>query len=141
MNNMQSAPFTWNSEVRGYELDSQGIVNNAVYLQYFDHVRIQHLLSKGIDWEKWHSNGFNLVLVHVDMELKKSLKAHDKFYVSSSIEKLGRLKIIFTQEIYSTDGSIIARAKNTVVCVSIKSGRPTMPDDLNELLFGSSAVK
>lgn len=49
MGHNNQASFVWNSEVRGYELDIQGIVNNAVYMQYFDHARIQHLLSKVID--------------------------------------------------------------------------------------------
>src|SRR5438105_1110468 len=107
--------FIWNSEVQENELDIQSIVNNAAYLQYFDQARIQYLLSKGIDWEEWHRNGFNLVLIHVDMAIKQSLKAHDKFYVKSTYEKLRRLKVIFNQEIYNKkNDTLVAKAINTL---------------------------
>lgn len=134
-------PFIWNSEVQENELDIQNIVNNAVYLQYFDRARIQHLLSKGVDWEEWHQNGFNLVLIHVNMAIKQSLKARDKFYVTSMYEKAGRLKIIFNQEIRKIDDDkLIAKAANTLACVSVHNGKPVMPEKLLALLF-SNTVK
>ncbi len=34
--------------VRDYECDLQGIVNNAVYLNYLEHTRHQYLLNKKI---------------------------------------------------------------------------------------------
>lgn len=135
MNNQLNNKFTWQSEVRGYELDLQGIVNNAVYLQYFDHVRVQHMMARGLDWQAWHHKGYNLVLIHVDMELKKSLQGYDKFYITSSIEMHGRLRVIFHQEIYRDDHQLIAKAKNTIACVEIKTGKPVMPDELTKLLF------
>lgn len=131
-------PFIWNSEAQENELDIQNIVNNAVYLQYFDRARIQHLLSKGIDLKEWHQNGFNLVLIHVDMAIKQSLKAHDKFYVKSTYEKSGRLKVIYDQTIYKTsDDTLVAKAINTLACVSIRNGKPVMPGDSSALLFAS----
>jgi acyl-CoA thioester hydrolase len=134
-------PFIWNSEVQENELDIQKIANNAAYLQYFDRARIEHLLSKGIDWEEWHQNGFNLVLIHVDMAIKQSLKAKDKFYVKSIYEKDGRLKIIFNQEIRKiNDDKLIAKATNTLACVSVHNGKPVMPEKLLTLLF-SNTVK
>ncbi|MBA3660149.1 MAG: acyl-CoA thioesterase [Gammaproteobacteria bacterium] len=131
--------FIWGSEVQQHELDIQDIVNNAAYLQYLDRARIQILLSKGVDWKVWHQNGFNIVLTHIDMELKNSLKVHDKFYVKSTYEKSGRLKIIFYQSIYRTDNDkLIAKATNTVVCVSIHNGKPVMPNELLTLLFSNT---
>lgn len=128
--------FIWSSEVQTNELDIQKIVNNAVYLQYFDRARIQYLLTKGIDWEEWHKKGFNLVLIHVDMAIKQSLNAHDKFYVESTYEKSGRLKVIFNQAIYkTTNDSLVAKATNTLACVSVKNGNPVMPEELLSLLF------
>lgn len=128
--------FLWESEVRGYELDIQGIVNNANYLRYFDHVRVKHLLSLGIDWAVWHQNGYDLVLTHVDMSIKSPLRVHDKFYITSEIELSGKIKILFHQKIFRIpDNKLIAEAINTGVCVSIKNSRPVMPDELKKLLF------
>ena len=126
----------WHSEVHHDELDIQKIVNNAYYLRYFDQARIQFLLSKGVDWEVWHKNGYNLVLAHVDMSLKTPLIAKNRFYVATTLERSGRIKMIFKQKIFRKyDNKIIAEAINTVVCVSLKTSRPTFPAELKALLF------
>ncbi|HSW93286.1 MAG TPA: thioesterase family protein [Gammaproteobacteria bacterium] len=129
-------PVIWNGAVQENELDIQNIVNNAVYLQYFDQARIQYLRLKGIDWAEWHRDGFNLVLIHVDMVIKQSLKTQDKFYIKSTYEKSGRLKIIFNQAMYhNKNDTLVAKAANTMACVSIHTGKPTMPEKLLTSLF------
>ena len=128
-------PFIWHSEVRGYEIDLQGIVNNAVYLQYLDHTRVLHLASKKIDWQTWHKNGYNLVVNHIDLHFKQPLRQHDQFYVTSRMEKVGRLKIVFHQSIHKSDHILIASAINTCVCVNIATGKPAAPPELMQLLF------
>lgn len=125
-----NTPFTWQSEVRGYEIDLQGIVNNAVYLQYLDHARILYLMSKGVDWELCHKQGYNLVLHHVDLKFKHSLRQHDRFYVTTDVERQGRLKIVFHQSIIKEDNTVIADAKSTCVWVSTVTGKPTAPENL-----------
>jgi acyl-CoA thioester hydrolase len=127
--------FIWHSTPEPADIDIQQIVNNAAYLKYFDHARREYLLTKDVDWEAWHHRGYNLVLIHVDMAIKHSLKLDDKFSVTSRYEKAGRLKIIFHQEIHrDADNKLIAQAVNTIVCVSIKTGRPVMPEELAALL-------
>lgn len=131
-----TTPLIWNSQVQDQDIDLQQIVNNAVYLQYFDRARVQALKENGVDWEIWHHKGFNIVLVHTDMTLKKSLKADDKFYVKSTYEKSGKLKIIFHQEIYlAGTEQLVAKAINTLVVVDIKKEKPVMPEELEGLLF------
>ncbi len=48
--------------VRDYECDVQGIVNNAVYLNYLEHARHQHLLQLDIDFVKMAAQGSNMVV-------------------------------------------------------------------------------
>ncbi len=126
----------WHSEVRSYELDIQNIVNNANYLHYFDHARLKMLHEKGVDWEVWNKIGYNLVLAHVDMSLRAPLRANELFYVTSSLELSGRIKMLFKQKIFrQPDNKLIAEAINTVVCVSIKNSKPSLPTELSTLLF------
>jgi len=42
--------FKQNFQVRDYECDLQGIVNNAVYLHYLEHTRHEFLKQSGIDF-------------------------------------------------------------------------------------------
>lgn len=128
--------FIWSSEVRSYEIDYQGIINNALYFNYFDQTRVEHLAALGINWFELHDKDIDAVLIHVDMSIKASLSMFDKFYVTSKIEKLGRLRIIFHQKIFkSSDNTLISESTNTVVCVSRKTKKPIMPKEIENLLF------
>lgn len=130
----------WHSEVSDHELDVQDIVNNDRYLQYFDQAGTQLLLSKGVDWEEWHKNGYNLVMSHVDMSLRVSLRANNQFYVVSTMERSGRVIFLFKQKMFrKPDDKLIAEATLTIVCVSVETSRPTLPDELEILLFPEKA--
>lgn len=117
-------PFVWKNEVRAHEVDVQGIVNNAHYLSYFDHARTLHLKEIGLDWSKLSSEGFDLVLTHTDIRFSHPLRTFDMFEVVSTLEREGRLKLMFRQRIFNTENTLICTGINTVVCVDRKRNRP-----------------
>ena len=49
-------------EVRDYECDIQGIVNNAHYLHYTEHTRHRFIQSLGISFSKLHEKGIDPVV-------------------------------------------------------------------------------
>ncbi|WP_304062635.1 acyl-CoA thioesterase [Pedobacter glucosidilyticus] len=115
--------FIENFEVRDYECDLQGIVNNAVYQNYLEHTRHQFLKHKGLDFEKLHQQHIDPVVYRIEIDYKKPLKSGDKFYVSLNLERDGNLRFIFYQNIYKAD-ILIAKAKVVVVFTSF--GKPIM---------------
>ncbi|GAA5123965.1 acyl-CoA thioesterase [Pseudonocardia adelaidensis] len=52
-----SEPFQVRLEVRSYELDTQGHVTTAAYLQYADHTRWKLLEAAGVDLEEMRRTG------------------------------------------------------------------------------------
>lgn len=54
--------------VRDYEVDSQGIVNNAVYLHYLEHTRHEFCREAGTSFRSMQSEGIDPVLRRVDIE-------------------------------------------------------------------------
>lgn len=70
---INSAINTWETEVRDYELDVQGIVNNACYLNYFEHARHRYINQLGVDFIQWHQRGFDLVVVESNIKYKQPL--------------------------------------------------------------------
>ncbi|MCK5824649.1 MAG: acyl-CoA thioesterase [Ichthyobacteriaceae bacterium] len=119
--------------VRDYELDAQGIVNNANYQHYLEHARHEFLTSKGIDFVKLHQEGQDLVVTRIEIDYKSPLKSRDRFTVSLEIEQEGMLKIVFNQQIIRvSDNKVVVNAK--VTGVSLKNGRPNRPDDLLKLM-------
>jgi acyl-CoA thioester hydrolase len=118
--------FRESFEVRDYECDLQGIVNNAVYQNYLEHTRHQFLKHKGLDFAKLHQQGIDPVVYRIEIDYKKPLKSGDKFYVSLAIEREGNLKFIFNQQIYRGE-ELITKAK--VIIVFTSSGKPIIPPE------------
>ncbi len=122
--------------VRDYECDLQGIVNNAVYLNYFEHTRHTFLTGKNIDFAALHAEGIDLVVSHIEVDYKLSLTSGDSFVVRLNILREGQLKLIFIQDIFKLpENKLVARAK--VIGVGVKRGRPIRLEDVpgfNELV-------
>lgn len=116
-------------EVRDYECDLQGVVNNANYQHYLEHARHQFLISKGVSFFQLHEEGIDLIVTKVEIEYKFPLKSHDEFIVTVAIQREGNVRILFIQEIYRLpDLKLIVKAK--VTGAATKKGRPVSPGDL-----------
>ncbi len=109
--------------VRDYECDLQGIVNNAVYQNYFEHARHQFLLGKRIDFAKLHNEGIDLIVSRVEIDYKYSLRSGDSFRVTVTTRQEGHLRLIFEQDIFKLpDNKLVSHAK--VTGVGLNHGRP-----------------
>lgn len=111
-------------EVRDYECDLQGIVNNAVYQNYLEHTRHQYLKSVGLDFAKLHVENIDSVVYRIEIDYKKPLKSGDLFKVILDVEREGNLKFIFNQKIYRA-GELVLKAK--VIAVFTALGKPILP--------------
>ncbi|MEW5845015.1 MAG: acyl-CoA thioesterase [Bacteroidota bacterium] len=121
--------FELEFEVRDYECDLQGIVNNARYLNYLEHTRHKFLLSKGIDFARLHAEGIDLVVSRIEIDYKYSLTSGDRFVVRLSTHKEGHLRMIFDQEVIKLpEGKLAVKAK--VIGVGLKNGRPIKIDSI-----------
>ena len=116
--------------VRDYECDLQGIVNNAVYLNYLEHARHTSLLNKGIDFAKLHKEGVDLVVSRIEIDYKLSLTSGEHFIITSKMRREGHLRVVFYQEIRRLgDSKLVVKAK--VTGVGLKNGRPIRVTDIN----------
>lgn len=121
--------FELEFEVRDYECDLQGIVNNARYLNYLEHTRHKYLLSKGIDFARLHNEGIDLVVSRIEIDYKYSLTSGDIFVVRLTTHKEGHLRMIFDQEVIKMpEGKLAVKAK--IIGVGLKNGRPVKIDSI-----------
>jgi acyl-CoA thioester hydrolase len=119
----QDRTFRIELETRDYECDLQGIINNAVYFNYFEHTRHKFLRAVGLDFEALHADGIDAVLIRTEMKFKKSLRSGDTFASILTVEPSGRLKLAFTQSIeLLPGGELIAESVNMVAFV--RNGKP-----------------
>lgn len=120
--------FELTLSVRDYELDVQGIVNNANYLHYMEHTRHAFCRSAGFSFDEMHSQGIDPVLRKVEIEYLTPLTSGDDMISCLSIRREGP-RFIFKQDIYrASDKESVCRADVTVVC--LENGRLTRGDIL-----------
>lgn len=99
MSDRRGYDYAIDMEVREYECDLQGIVNNAVYLNYLEHARHRHLLEHGVDFTEMASRGLNLVVTRFELDYLRPLRPGDAFRVGSSMTRVSRLRFRFDQGI------------------------------------------
>lgn len=125
---MKEYDFDFDMDVRDYELDTQGVVNNSVYQNYLEHARHQFLKEIGINFNGLHSNGVDAVVHKIELEYKRPLMGDDHFTVRSKIYQKGHVRYIFDQNIYrEPDRELIL--KGVVTTVFMNEGRPIRPPE------------
>ena len=133
------ADFGIELQVRDYECDIQGIVNNSVYQNYLEHCRHKFLISVGLDFAQLHNNGIDAVVIRAELDYKFPLLPDDDFIVRLKMGKKGKLRIIFDQQIIrKKDEKLMLNARITTVLT--KNGRPVPPDMLVDK-FESAGIK
>ena len=128
---MKDHHFEIELQVRDYECDIQGIVNNAVYQNYLEHCRHKFLNFAGLDFAQLHNEGIDAVVIRAELDYKFPLRPGDDFLIRLKMAKQGRLRIIFNQQIIlKTNEKLMVNAKITAVLT--RAGRPVVPDVLVE---------
>lgn len=109
--------FETQMEVRDYECDIQGIVNNANYLHYTEHTRHLFLRSLGVSFAELHDKGVDAVVARMSLEYKTPLKCDDLFISRLAFKKEG-IRYVFFQDIFrAADEKLCFRCKAELVCL------------------------
>ncbi len=117
-------------QVRSYECDSYNHVNNAVYLNYLEHARIQFMHHIGFDYKGIVTAGYYLYVTEIDIKYKASAVLDDILCIDVTPTKLKKISGEFAQKVYKKDGTVCALATVSWACVSASTGRPCkLPDE------------
>lgn len=128
--------FELDMQVRDYECDVQGIVNNAVYQNYLEHTRHEFLHAAGCDFNALRSEGWEPVVVRADIQYRVSLRPRDRFRSTVELRRLGRLRFVFVQQLIRlADERVVVEAEITGVFT--KNGRPVAPDPFEKMIASS----
>lgn len=126
---MKDHHFELELQVRDYECDIQGIVNNAVYQNYLEHCRHKFLNHVGLDFAQLHNDGIDAVVIKAELDYKFPLRPGEDFLIRLKMAKQGRLRIIFNQQVIrKSDKKLMVNAKITAVLT--RAGRPMSPEIL-----------
>ncbi len=126
---MVSKRYELKMKVRDYECDSQGVVNNANYLHYFEAARHEMMESCGLKLRDLTAANIIPVVRNINVAYRHSLHGSDEFISRITLEKEG-LRYYFMQEIYLIPDEILcAKAEIEIVClINGKIAKPDMFD-------------
>jgi acyl-CoA thioester hydrolase len=106
-------PFSLRIRVRGYELDAQGHVNQAVYTQYAEHARWELLRAAGVSHDALAAGGVAPALLRATIRFQRELRLGDEVDVSCAIDwRDGRL-FDLVQRLRLADGKPVAEYVGT----------------------------
>lgn len=109
--------FETRMQVRDYECDIEGIVNNANYLHYAEHTRHLFLKECGLSFAEMHSRGIDAVVARMNLQFKTPLQCDDEFISRLNLIKEG-IKYVFHQDIYrASDNKLCFKGVIDLVCI------------------------
>ncbi|WP_031168468.1 acyl-CoA thioesterase [Streptomyces durhamensis] len=100
--------FSVRVTVRGYETDTQGHLNQSVYLNYAEHARWSLLQAAGISQARLMGRGVGPVSLETTIRFRRELLAGDEVDVSCGFEWDGGKTFRIVQEIRKADGTLAA---------------------------------
>lgn len=131
---MEHFQFTQTFQVRDYECDFQGIVNNSVYMNYLEHTRHEFAKQLGLNVIDLSRRGINLVVVRAELDYKSSLRSGDTVLVGANMERASRVRLAFQHALFLQGTERLVMRARIVLTPLNDRGRPFWPDEL-DLLF------
>ncbi|MBC6462993.1 acyl-CoA thioesterase [Actinomadura sp. HBU206391] len=115
--------FTVRIAVRGYELDTQGHLNQAVYLQYAEHARWECLRAAGIPGDKMLSTGIGPVQLECTIRFQRELRGGDETDVSCEFIWGTGKTFRIRQEVRKLDGTLAAEITGIAGLLDLRERR------------------
>jgi acyl-CoA thioester hydrolase len=133
--------FSARWRVRAYEIDSNGHVNNAVYLNWAEEIAGLHAEAAGYGRQWVRDQGGAWVVHHADITWRRPALLGDEVEISVRVESVrGACGIRRTWIRRVADGELLAELLVEWVWVRASDGRPTrVPRELVELVERAQA--
>ncbi|DBA89581.1 TPA: hypothetical protein ACH3X2_004482 [Trebouxia sp. C0005] len=138
--------FAIEMKVRDYELDQYGVVNNAVYLNYLQHVREEWMHYIGFNSGEFARAGNALALSECNVKYTRPLRTRDTFNSKAWVTKVSATSFHLYQELVKVEEDeqackeeVALSATCIVVCLDHRY-RPTriLPEWRDKLMLGRS---
>ncbi len=113
--------------MRGYELDSLGHVNHAVYHSYGEVARMKGFGAAGCDWERLSERHIGPVLLSTTVNFRRELRAGDVVDVSCSAKFGDGKTFTLEQMITKADGTLSAEIYCVLGMMDLEA-RKLLPD-------------
>lgn len=117
-------------QVRSYECDSYGHVNNAVYLNYLELARMTYLRDMGFDMHRFRRLGYGVWVARLDIRFRAPATTEDQLTIETTPVKKGKTSGMLRQVVRRGSDSI-CEADVTWVCVGASGTPSRLPDEFD----------
>jgi len=104
------------------DTDMAGIVYYANYLKYIERGRSTMVREAGISQGQMKGEGLVFAVYHVDATYKRSAKLDDELTITTKVQHLSAVKMLFLQDVMRAD-EVLFTSKVTVICMTT-AGKP-----------------
>lgn len=130
--NVLTADFTHKTKVtvRFHEVDMLGVCNNAVYINFFEHARLEYLRDLGLIPKDGLFSDNLFYMVRNEINYLAHARYNDELYVYSRITYIKNSSYGFDHMVtLASTGKVLAEGKGVVVQVSPKEEKPVPLSD------------
>ena len=131
---LQEPHFEINMEVRDHELDQFGVVNNAIYQNYFEHARHAFLASRRISIKNFLEGNYRPVISRMELEYVLPLQSGDIFSVQVWLCRITRIKFQFFQQIHNFHSKQTTTRAMVIGTFIGPDEKPIIPDVMKTLI-------
>lgn len=124
--------FTVRVRVRGYELDMNGHVNQAVYMQYGEHARWETLRAAGIEGTALTEAGVGPIVLEMTIRFHNELRDGDEVDVTCAYRPKGGKTFTVEHELRREDGVLAAEITGVGGLLDLTERR-LVPDPVDRL--------
>ena len=125
--------FEYQITVRGYELDSYGHVNHAVYLNYMEQARWEIIREAGL-LDQLIREGKKLVVIKVDVRYISEIKLFDKIIIQTKLKKEAPYLVFYQKLINQNGNTRVARAVIKAILLDEQKKPLDLPDEMVNLI-------
>ncbi|MDR0730425.1 MAG: acyl-CoA thioesterase [Treponema sp.] len=117
-------------QVRTYECDSYGHVNNANYLNYLEYGRYELLRDIGFDYPAAIKAGYGVYVARIEIDYRRAALPDDKLLIKSWPVKKGAVSGVIAQEIWRGE-ELLVEAKVTWAFVDSRGVPVKIPPEFD----------
>jgi YbgC/YbaW family acyl-CoA thioester hydrolase len=120
--------------VRCTEIEVNGHVNNAKYVEYFEWGREEWYDRHGFDYDRLKGLGALTLVVNINLNFRQPCHQGDRLRITTCPRRHGRTSFALAQRIDRADGTVVADAVLTLVTVDpdTRRARP-LPEEFARL--------
>jgi acyl-CoA thioester hydrolase len=131
-----TVPSVVRFEARSYELDPYGHLNNAVFVNWFEHGRLCFLRDRSMTYTSIpETHGVRIVVVRQDVTYKAEVRLGDVLDLTTRVVRLGTTSFTFEHSlVFVPGGAVAGLGEVTMVCTGADARPVPIPPALRAAL-------